>query len=194
MTEHFYQDIEGWFDFPHVYREALARVKPGGSMTEVGVCYGKSFFFLAVEAARIELDVALHAVDPFRWPHDCWQVFQTRAKSIEKIVDIRIHRGLSTIVARSQFSDQSQDFIFIDAEHTHEQVRNDMHAWWPKVKKGGVLAGHDWGREYPGVEKAVVEFIQHERLSHADLRVILCEEQAEKPAHDARYCWWIEKR
>jgi hypothetical protein len=38
------------------------------------------------------------------------------------------------------------DFVFIDADHTEEAVRADIEAWLPKVRPGGLLAGHDYDR------------------------------------------------
>ena len=42
------------------------------------------------------------------------------------------------------FPDGSVDFCFIDADHTPKGVRRDMTAWWPKVRAGGLLGGHDY--------------------------------------------------
>jgi len=41
------------------------------------------------------------------------------------------------------------DFVYIDALHDEENVRNDINAWWPLVREGGLLMGHDYGRERP---------------------------------------------
>lgn len=49
------------------------------------------------------------------------------------------------------------DFVYIDAEHTYEACRADMEAWYPKLRPGGVLSGHDYGG-FPGVTRAVDEF------------------------------------
>ena len=35
------------------------------------------------------------------------------------------------------------DFVFIDADHQYESIKQDIELWLPKVKKGGILAGHD---------------------------------------------------
>lgn len=40
--------------------------------------------------------------------------------------------------------DSSLDFVFIDANHSKEAVTEDSSLWWPKVKWGGIFAGHDW--------------------------------------------------
>jgi predicted O-methyltransferase YrrM len=49
------------------------------------------------------------------------------------------------------------DLIFIDALHDYENVMFDISAWWPRVRKGGVLAGHDFNHKWPGVERAVAD-------------------------------------
>jgi hypothetical protein len=33
----------------------------------------------------------------------------------------------------------------------------DIHAWWPLVRNGGVIAGHDFNHKWPGVERAVAD-------------------------------------
>ena len=42
------------------------------------------------------------------------------------------------------FSDESLDFVYIDANHAYDFVKQDIELWWPKVKKGGWLCGHDF--------------------------------------------------
>ncbi len=49
------------------------------------------------------------------------------------------------------------DLIFIDALHDYESVKQDIGLWWPKVRMGGILAGHDFNHQWPGVERAVAE-------------------------------------
>ena len=58
--------------------------------------------------------------------------------------------------------DNSLDFIFIDADHSYEGVKRDIEDWSPKVKKGGLIIGHDYRTNYPnhrfmGVNRAVEE-------------------------------------
>lgn len=47
------------------------------------------------------------------------------------------------------------DLIFIDALHDYENVYQDIRLWWPKVRMGGMLSGHDFSHKWPGVERAV---------------------------------------
>jgi predicted O-methyltransferase YrrM len=53
--------------------------------------------------------------------------------------------------------DSQFDLVFIDALHDYESVMKDISLWWPKVRKGGVLAGHDFNHKWPGVERAVAD-------------------------------------
>jgi hypothetical protein len=46
--------------------------------------------------------------------------------------------------ASKLFLDESLDFIYIDANHKYEFVKQDISLWFPKVRKGGVVAGHDY--------------------------------------------------
>ena len=43
----------------------------------------------------------------------------------------------------SLFKDNTLDFVYIDGNHQKFAVSADLSAWWPKVKPGGLLAGHD---------------------------------------------------
>lgn len=47
--------------------------------------------------------------------------------------------------------------VFIDALHDYESVKQDIEEWWPLVREGGYLAGHDYNHKWPGVMRAVAE-------------------------------------
>lgn len=50
----------------------------------------------------------------------------------------------------------SLDFVFIDADHSYQAVRDDIAAWRTRLKPGGWLCGHDYDpRKFPGVVAAV---------------------------------------
>lgn len=42
------------------------------------------------------------------------------------------------------FEDASLDFVYIDANHRYGPVLQDIAAWAPKVRAGGIVAGHDF--------------------------------------------------
>lgn len=89
---------------------------------------------------------------------------------IKKVVVIK---GFSEIVFED-FADNSFDFIYIDADHSYEGVKRDITNWWPKIRPGGMLAGHDYyiegyapesHIEWMGeVKQAVDEFIEEKKL------------------------------
>jgi hypothetical protein len=56
------------------------------------------------------------------------------------------------------------DLVYIDADHRYEAVKADIEAWLPKIKPGGILAGHDYSNDHPGVRKAVNGFLLSARL------------------------------
>jgi len=52
-------------------------------------------------------------------------------------------RGLGEELV-NMFADESLDFVYIDANHAYDYVKRDMEVWYPKLKKGGLFAGHDY--------------------------------------------------
>jgi hypothetical protein len=76
-----------------------------------------------------------------------------------------IIREASTDYAATLAADRLFDFVFIDGDHTHEAVKDDIAAWWPHVRVGGIIAGDDYGHPRDrsgvwGVSRAVHEFGQ----------------------------------
>ena len=84
--------------------------------------------------------------------------------------------------AAERVAGRSFCFVFVDAAHHYEAVRDDIAAWWPLVRSGGILAGHDYihkknkdGRF--GVKRAVDEFVATNGLQLNQLGS----------------CWWAVK-
>lgn len=68
-----------------------------------------------------------------------------------------IIRGMSVEVAE-RFKDESIDFIHFDGDHSYAGVIADLYAWYPKIKCGGIISGHDYLAPHYGVNRAVTEF------------------------------------
>jgi hypothetical protein len=70
---------------------------------------------------------------------------------------------LTSTEAAERIDDATLDFAYIDARHDYDSVLEDLHAWFPKVRPGGILAGHDYADGHFangdfGVKSAVDEF------------------------------------
>jgi hypothetical protein len=72
--------------------------------------------------------------------------------------DPRVHivRDFS-FFAKDLVPDEYFDFVYVDAIHTFESCLCDIVSWFPKVKKGGWICGHDYN--LPGVKTAVDSFL-----------------------------------
>jgi hypothetical protein len=71
---------------------------------------------------------------------------------------------LPSVEAADLFKDNSLDFVYIDGNHTLESVTSDIAAWWPKVRRGGVCAGHDYNVISSEVREAVDRHCATHRL------------------------------
>jgi len=69
------------------------------------------------------------------------------------------------------------DFVYIDGNHSYDFVKEDIEMYYPKVRKGGVIGGHDFITAKIGVCRAVIEFV--------------CEHELE--LHGVASDWWIKK-
>ena len=87
--------------------------------------------------------------------YPCKEYFIENMKSVGLIDVIDLYEAHSWDVSRI-FKDESVDFIWVDADHHYESVKKDIDYWYPKLKKGGIIAGHDYTEE--GVRRAVWEF------------------------------------
>lgn len=82
---------------------------------------------------------------------------------------IRAQDGRAVLVrelsvnAAKLYPDGSLDFVYIDANHCREAVLEDLQVWYPKVRAGGLLCGHDFidtfeNGDFIEVKKALTEW------------------------------------
>lgn len=45
------------------------------------------------------------------------------------------------------------DFVYVDARHDYKGVLVDLQAWWPLIRDGGIMAGHDYVFQKEGPEQ-----------------------------------------
>lgn len=59
---------------------------------------------------------------------------------VGRYTQVRSH----STVAASQMENESLDFVFIDGNHKYQYVKQDIASWFPKVRQGGIVSGHDY--------------------------------------------------
>lgn len=74
-----------------------------------------------------------------------------------------------SVEAAKEVEDNSLDFVYIDAMHDYDNVKNDIKAWVPKVRIGGLITGHDFTPRYKGLKKAVREIFGNNFSSNGDV-------------------------
>lgn len=159
MIDHIYKNIDGWFSFPKLYSAMVKRFPSGSLFVEVGSYFGCSFSYLVVEVINSGKKIDCVAVDACPWP-EVEPNFRKNMKPFEGY--FRAMFGGDSFDRAKDFKDKSIDFCFIDANHNYEFVSRDIAAYLPKMKPGGVIAGHDYNMSHPGVIKAVNEAFAEE--------------------------------
>ena len=71
-------------------------------------------------------------------------VYTDAMENIKGFEDRAIMVRATSEIASDMFNDNSLDFVYIDANHAYDYVVQDIELWYPKVKKGGFICGHDY--------------------------------------------------
>lgn len=167
-----YNEIPGWFDFHRIYFEAVDRAPLDSVSTfaELGSFLGQSTAYMAGLIKTSDREIDFYAVDLWRVDpaNDHNKLIEKHGQDIRgAFLDNMKACGVSEYVkdvqsltteAAAKFSAEGLqfDFIFVDANHTYKGVKADLVAWWPLLKEGGTMAGHDI--YFKDVERAVTEF------------------------------------
>lgn len=141
--------------------------------------------------------LALIGVDPYR-AYDGYTDFRRESTFVNQLLQAReklkSSEGYALLVTSSEqaakwVADNSLDFVFIDANHQYEFVKQDLALWVPKVRLGGIVSGHDYyhfrsGRG--GVVQAVDEFV-----AANDYQLQTTERDPEAHRDDQQPDWWF---
>lgn len=176
---YYYERLQGWSEFTALYRRWVREASPGSRFVEVGIWRGRSTIAMAEFIRESGKRIEFTAVDHFQGSEehqaeleatgdDLMDLFDrhARAAGVRELIHLI---PCASVEAAQRVADLSCDLVYLDASHDAESVAADIHAWWPKVKHGGHLAGHDWGGNWPGVTRAVTEFVQREGLPLEEL-------------------------
>ncbi len=161
------KNIQGWMrdrELAWLFRLAQQQVQ-GATWVEVGSWKGRS---LVSTALGLPEGCNLYSIDPhcgnagskvqdeLGFPMDWVKAhLELAVDLIESFrTDLLVTHYPSTSLKMSdKFKDAFLDVVFVDGEHTEKAVTQDIGLWWPKVKPGGILAGHDIS--HPGVKAAL---------------------------------------
>lgn len=161
--EYWDRGIRGWMRFPELqflYNEAKKHkvIVEGGSWcgrsTHALLSGCKDGTVTAVDTWQGSTDEK----DDTNWQakkEDIFAIFKTNTQGFN---NLKVIRKTSEEASRD-FQDGSIDMMFIDMGHDFDSVVNDIRCWKNKVKKGGILAGHDYTE---GTWQKVVEAVRQE--------------------------------
>jgi hypothetical protein len=152
-----------FFGFTDMLKELKNLKGNNTTMIEIGSYMGESTMLFASS----NIFNKIYTIDP----HDGIEKFNEREnitwgevvdeyKLNTRYFDNIIHYEDYSYNVVDNFKDNSIDFIYIDANHSYESVKQDLSMYYPKVKDGGYIGGHDYSNEYEdSVCKAVKEVI-----------------------------------
>lgn len=177
--------IEGWFNFDVLYREVVEKAPPQGAhFVELGVWKGQSTAYMCEQIYASEKEIRFDGIDwfygspehtsrlaPGSYPPEIeilsseqrqkW-LYEHTIANLQPALDLNLVNIINSSVkeAAKLYQDNSLDFVFHDASHLFADLLVELPLWYPKVKPGGVLAGHDYSNEmFDGqVAKAVNRF------------------------------------
>jgi len=114
-----------------------------------------------------------------------------RAKALLAPYDATCIRKTS-MDAVKDVQDESLDFVFIDAGHHPDLVREDIREWTKKVRKGGIVSGHDY-YEHTHIDNDVMGPV-NEYIKETGYQLQIIDWDKENPVRDDRQpCWFFIK-
>jgi hypothetical protein len=163
---------------------------------EVGVREGTNAALMIKSIPNLHLTL----VDPYRvyeyrkfkrrnrWKWDQPTMDRIRFKALRRLAKNNVLWLMTTSnEAAKSVEDESLDFVYIDGNHSFDFITQDLQLWYPKIRKGGIISGHDYGIR--PVRRAVDAFAKYHwlKLSVTDHMM--------EPRHSKTVVSWMaEKR
>ncbi len=156
---------------------SLLRNRPHANGCEVGVHAGDTTSFLLKSLPGIK---NYYAIDPWKIyemydgnkykkpANKKYKTFPLAKKNFYKVIKPYRNRvtvyEMTSIAAIKHIPKNSLDWIFIDANHEYEYIKENLRIWTIRVKHGGLISGHDYGNKWKGIKQAVDEFVPKGKL------------------------------
>jgi len=106
----------------------------------------------------------IYLIDPYE-SYKGYGRTKSQVSISEKIAKKNLSKYKNKIIWIKNYSDNAVkkikgkvDFVYVDGNHSYDYVLNDLRNYWPLVKKGGLLAGHDIN--FDEVSRAICNFIK----------------------------------
>ena len=158
--------IFGYSRYIDFYNNIVNNGEDDQIFVEIGSFLGQSTAAMAYYIERSKKKIEFYAVDLFELsdfsdePHaniieqHGGNFFKAFTDNMEKarVSDYVKPMKMSSKEAASNFEDRSISFLMIDASHKYEDVVEDIEAWFPKLKLGGIISGDDY--DWHEVEQA----------------------------------------
>ncbi len=182
IARHFKTDDMGSFPERGYLFQLASDLPAGAKVIEVGSWMGASTCFIA---GGLKGAAKIYAVDNFQGLSTCGEDaawYNRHFRSLghnstleifkKNFADLGFNDRAEPVVSDSLAAAQQLaalkgqiDFIFIDGDHSYEACKADILAWSPYVKRGGVIAFHDFGSRADGVTRAIFEEIKAGRFA-----------------------------
>lgn len=168
----------------YVLFELASKLPPSSTLVEIGTGAGRVTAVLA-EAIAGKGSV-LHTIDNYS-QHEKYDIYgpwtAENAKKWMQRLNVGGHvrhiEGDSVAVAKTFTA--SVDFIYFDGGHRYQEVCADLVAWLPRVKYGGIIAGHDFDFNCDD-GRNVIKAVFDKLMKFPDKAMTVRER-----------CWWLEK-
>jgi len=139
---------------------------------EIGVYNGKYSLVICQSFPELQKHFCVDTWLPSR--NHRWQrrldAAYVKAQRILKDYPVEFLR-MTSLEAAKKFKRDELDFVYIDALHDAWNVMHDLKAWYPIVRSGGMVSGHDWG--HAGVSRGLrlfeMQIQDNFTIQHTDL-------------------------
>jgi len=158
----------------------VKKIGLNNNVAEIGVAKGKNFakiVWYALPKYAVGIDLWEWTEDNLWWTQEFFDSYRRKIIEAKPALEEKTGAKIDYIKGDChkivhQFEDEFFDFIYIDCDHRYEYVKRDLNDWWPKLRSGGIMAGHDYlekscwkGAWTYGVVTAVNEFVKEHELS-----------------------------